>query len=95
MAIVYFAVAVLGSVMLGVILGTLLSRHDSKATFWARLVAQPLRLWVTLGAVVVASCAGALVIADNHVLVGVAVLVAAYALQLAAIRGWGSKGRRS
>jgi hypothetical protein len=41
------------TVVLGVILGMGLSRHDSKATFWARLVARPLLVWVSLGAVLV------------------------------------------
>lgn len=94
MTIIYFAVALIGSVILGVIFGTQLSPHDKKATLWARLAARPPRVWVSLGAVVMVSCAGALAIVDNHVLVGVAVLVVAYALQLAAIRVWSSRGRK-
>lgn len=94
MTVVYFCVAVLGSVGLGVILAERLSRDDNKATLGTRLAARPLRVWVSLGAVLIASCAGALAIADKHIVVGVAVLIAAYALQLAAIRVWIAKDRK-
>ncbi len=94
MTVVYFCVAVLGSVGLGVIFGTRLSPSENKASLSARLGARSLRVWMSLGAVIVASGVGALAIVKNHVLVGVAVLVAAYALQFAAIRVLIAKGRK-
>jgi hypothetical protein len=79
MAVVYFALAALASVVAGVVLGARLSAHDHKLAGWSASV------WVSLGVIVGGSAVGAWMIFHHHVLIGVALLVAAYAVQLAAL----------
>jgi hypothetical protein len=86
MSLLYFALATLSSVILGCLLGTRLLGHGSESgSGGGRLRMRP-RLWFSLGAIVVISCAAVWAIFQHHVLLGVGVLVAAYALQLAVLQ---------
>lgn len=91
--LLYFVVAVVGSVILGCLLGWRLSRRSGENTLGNGLLRRRPRLWVGLVAIVVISCVGVWAISQDHVVLGVGVLVAAYALQLAVLQVLKAKNR--
>jgi hypothetical protein len=84
MAVIWFALAALASVVAGVVLGTHLSPRHHKTVPGSTLAGRSTGLWASLGVIVGGSALGAWMIFHHHVVIGVALLVATYAVQLAA-----------
>jgi hypothetical protein len=65
--------------------------NDHKRVSRSKLAGRPARLWVGLGVIVGGSVVAVWAIFHHHVLIGVVVLVATYAVQLAALWAWSAK----